>query len=156
MDPMEPVPWDDVIAVRGIPGEEVQPFVQRHVEEFDDGIDPAEAVERVYNDWKSSLGDERTLSDQGAAFLIAYLLEHRGAISLTDVEGVGGSLLDRRPEDERLRTLFHEEERTGWWIAIEYGVHHELVSRWLYEADIPLLWRNLGEETKAKVTERTV
>ncbi len=154
MDQMDPVPWEDVIAVRGVPGEELQPFVQRHAPDFDDET-PAEAVKTVYDDWKESLGENRTLDDQGAAYLIGYLLEHRGAIHLEAGDGFGGSLLERKPDDERLRTMFHEEELTQWWIAIECGVHYALVSRWLYEADIPLLARNLGEETMAKITERT-
>ena len=153
MDPMEPVPWTDVIAVRGIPGEAVQPFVQRDAPELPD--EPAKAVKIVYDDWKTSLGDDRTLDDQAAAYLIAYLLEHRGAIHLDETDALGGSLLERRPSDERLRELFHDQERTLWWIAIECGVHHALVSRWLYEADIPLCRRNLGEETMGLVDERT-
>lgn len=153
MDPMEPVPWEDVIAVRGVPGEELQPFVERHAADVADD-DPADAVKTVYDDWKVSLGDDRTLDDQGAAFLIAYLLEHRGAIHLDEADAPGGSLLDRRPDDERLRELFHERERTLWWIAIEYGVHYTLVTRWLYEADVPLLGRNLSEETARLIEER--
>ena len=153
MDPMGPVPWTDVIAVRGIPGEEVQPFVQRDAPELPD--EPAKSVKIVYDDWKTSLGDDRTLDDQAAAYLIAYLLEHRGAIHLDETDALGGSLLERRPSDERLRELFHDQERTLWWIAIECGVHHALVSRWLYEADIPLLRRNLGDETARLVDERS-
>lgn len=153
MDPMDQVPWEDVIAVRGIPGEELQPFVQRDAPDIE-GRSPAEAVKTVYDDWKETLGEDRTLDDQGAAYLIAYLLEHRGVIHLADTDAFGGSLLDRKPDDERLRELFHEEERTLWWIAIECGVHHSLVSRWLYEADIPLLARNLGDETAEKLAAR--
>lgn len=153
MDPMEPVPWDDVIAVRGIPGEEVQPFVGRHAPDLADES-PADAVEIVYDDWKGSLGDDRRLDDQGAAFLIAYLLEHRGVIHLTETGALGGSLIERRPDDEFLRELFHERERTMWWIAVECGVHHALVARWLYEADVPLLRRNLTEEIARRVDDR--
>ncbi|ELZ12214.1 hypothetical protein C479_05383 [Halovivax asiaticus JCM 14624] len=153
MDSTESVPWADVIAVRGVPGEELQPFVQRDAPDLD-GRSPAEAVKVVYDDWKETLGDERTLDDQGAAYLIAYLLEHRGVIHLDDTDAFGGSLLDRKPDDERLRELFHDEERTLWWIGVECGVHHSLVSRWLYEADIPLLARNLNDETVRKLPKR--
>ena len=155
MEPMEPVPWEDVIAVRGIPGEEDQPFVQRDVDDVADAH-PADAVKTVYDDWKETLGDDRGLDDQGAAYLIAYLLEHRGAIRLEEGDAFGGSLLDRRPDDERLRELVHERARPLWWIAIECGVHHALVTRWCYEADVPLLGRNFGEETTKKLAERAV
>ncbi|MFC3960082.1 hypothetical protein [Halovivax cerinus] len=153
MDSTEPVPWEDVIAVRGVPGEELQPFIQRDVPDVD-GLAPADAVKTVYDDWKGTLGEDRTLDDQGAAYLIAYLLEHRGVIRLDETDAFGGSLLDRRPDDEQLRDLFHEEERTLWWIAVECGVHYSLVSRWLYEADIPLLARNLADETAETLAER--
>lgn len=153
MDPMDPVPWADVIAVRGVPGEELQPFIQRDVADLD-GLAPADAVKMVSDDWTETLGEERTLDDQGAAYLIAYLLEHRGVIDLADAEAFDGPLLERKPDDERLRELFHEEGRTLWWIAVECGVHHALVSRWLYEADIPLLARNLTDETREKLAAR--
>jgi len=149
MDPMEPVPWEDVIPVSGTPGVELEPFVERHADDVR-GDPPADAVKTVYDDWKAERFEETGLSAQAAAFLIAYLLEHRGAI---EFDGPMPSPVDRRPDPDRLRELVHDEEKTLWWIAIERGVHYSLVTRWCYEADVPLLRRNFTDETFERIRD---
>lgn len=150
MDPMDPIPWADVLPVTGTPGVEVEPFVDRHADAVREDP-PAVAVKTVYDDWKDERVAETDLSAQAAAFLIAYLLEHRGAV---EFDGPMPSLVERRATPDRLRELVHDEEKTLWWIAVERGVHYALVTRWCYEADVPLLRRNFTDETFERIQER--
>ncbi|MFB6219177.1 MAG: hypothetical protein ABEH77_08405 [Halobacteriaceae archaeon] len=142
MSDLEPVPWDAIEAAVGPPADDVRPYVDALGEEVA-GEPPATAVKTVYDAWKGDLGEDRTTADQGAAYVIAYLLERRG-----HTEGV---LLDRKPGPERLRELFWEREHTLWWMAVETGVHYALVSYWLYEESVPLARRNLTTDTREQV-----
>lgn len=165
MGEFDPVSWDTVEAVLGAPTVEIGGYVDRLAPDVRDE-EPFVAVKTVYDAWKRDLGADRTLPDQGAAFVVAYCLERDGVISLDADEersagfgaragadaGVGvGSLVDRRPDRERLRELVWEREETMWWIAVRYGVHWTLVNHWLYEDDIPLMERNFGEESLARI-----
>lgn len=144
MDPMETVPWDVFELVMGRPGAEIEAFVERHTDAAP--ADPGAAEEAVYDAWNSELGGDRTVPAQGVAFLVALLLEEADAIDL--------GVTERRPSEERLREWFLESEWTCWYIAVKCGVHYCLVTRWCYEADVPLLWRTLAEETRVTVRDR--
>lgn len=150
MAEMDPVPWNDLEAVSGPPADELAAYVEAADESTES--DAFDAVKRVYDEWKADLGDDRSLPDQGAAFVVAYLLEREGVIDLAD--SPQGSLLARRPSADRLRELFWEREYTLWWMAVELGVHYSLVTVWLWEADVPLAERNLSDATKKQLEAR--
>lgn len=156
MADMDPVPWEDIEAAIGPPtATEVVEYVEEWQDETSllDPPEPYEGVKEVYDEWKSDLGEERQLSDQGAAYVITYLLERDRAI---DLRGRGqGTLLKRYPGKEQLRELFWDEEKTLWWMAVELGVHYSLVTFWLWEADIPLAERNLSDETVQQIAEES-
>lgn len=146
MGEFDPVSWAEVEAVSGPPAEDVTPYVEEMADEIAD-LPPDEAVRTIYDAWKAELGGERSTPDQGAAFVIAYLLEERGQVS----NEASWSVADRRPSAERLRELFWDEAETMWWIATRRGVHWALVSYWLWEDDVPLMERNLTAETAERV-----
>lgn len=60
-------------------------------------------------------------------------------------EDTAGPTLARRPEDETLEHWFWDEQQVPWWIAVRCGVHYSLVQYWLYEADIPVMRRNVPD-----------
>jgi hypothetical protein len=152
MADMDPVAWDDVEAATGPPS---ATGVMEYVEAFggeiaDDEFGSAyEAVKTVYDEWKTDQGEARSLPDQGAAFVVAYRLEHEGLLDLSD--SPQGSLVERHPGRDELHERFWDEEQTLWWMAVELGVHFSLVTFWLWEADIPLAERNLSDETMRQV-----
>jgi hypothetical protein len=150
---MNPVPWSEIEAASGPPS---ATEVEAYVEELGTDVrdrDAYEAVKTVYDEWKTDLGEDRQLPDQGAAFVIAYLLEREGLVDLSDAPQ--GSLVERQPETDRLRELFWEREQTMWWMAVELGVHYSLVTFWLWEADVPLAERNLSDETIRRIAVQT-
>jgi len=121
MTDLTPVPWADVEAAAGPPtATEVEEYVAELTSETSGADREAfETVKAVYDEWKADRGEERALSDQAAAFVVASLLEREGAIDLSDTPQ--GSLVERRPSAERLRERFWEREQTLWWIAVECG-----------------------------------
>jgi len=152
MADMDPVPWDEVEAATGPPAAaEVEPYVEELKDELADPDPPDdyEAVKMVYDAWKTDLGEERSLSDQGAAYVVTYLLERERIIDLRGRRQ--GTLLKRRPDPDELRERFWDDEQTLWWMAVESGVHYALVTYWLWEANVPLAERNLSDETLARV-----
>jgi len=155
MADMDPVAWDDVEAATGPPSAtEVEEYVEKHEAEMrrevaEHGLRNYETVKAIYDEWKDDLGEERSLPDQGAAYVIAYLLERK---RLADLRGRGqGTLIKRHPGRDELHERFWDEEQTLWWMAVELGVHFSLVTFWLWEADIPLAERNLSDETMRQV-----
>jgi hypothetical protein len=149
MADMDPVAWDDIEAATGPPSAaEVEEYVEAMRDDVAEG-NAYEAVKTVYDEWKTDLGEARSLPDQGAAFVVAYLLEREGVIDLSD--SPQGSLVERRPSEDRLRERFWDEEQTLWWMAVELGVHYSLVTFWLWEEDVPLAERNLSDETMRQV-----
>lgn len=58
-------------------------------------------------------------------------------------------MLDRRPDGETLREWFWEDEEVPWWLSVRLGVHYSLVVFWLWEDDVPLMRRNVPDETLA-------
>jgi len=138
----DPVEWAAIEAVSGPPADDVIPYVDRLRPEVRG--DPApDAVKTIYDAWKRELGEDRSTSDQGAAYVIRYRLERKGAIDAGD--DPAGSVVDRRPDEPRLREWFWENEETLWYVATRTGVHYALVSYWFWEDGIPLRERNLGE-----------
>lgn len=156
MADMDPVSWEEIEAISGPPAAtEVVPYVEQHEEEIRENVakhgpdDPYENVKTIYDEWKSDLGEDRQLSDQGAAYVITYLLERE---RFADLRGRGqGTLLKRYPGADELRERFWEREQTLWWMAVELGVHHSLVTFWLWKKDIPLAERNLSDETVQQI-----
>ena len=61
------------------------------------------------------------------------------------------SIVERRPETDRLEELFWERERTLWWIGLLVGVHPSLVTYWFYEDNIPLMERNFTEDSLEQI-----
>ncbi|UPV98886.1 hypothetical protein M0R88_10110 [Halorussus gelatinilyticus] len=153
MTELTPVPWEDLEAATGPPtATEVREYVAEMTGEVSDAEadrDGFETVKTAYDAWKTDRGEDRALSDQAAAFVVAYLLEREGVIDLSDAPQ--GSLVERRPSAERLRELFWEREQTLWWIAVECGVHYSLVTFWLWEDDVPLAERNLSDATQRQI-----
>jgi hypothetical protein len=152
MADMDPVAWADVEAATGPPAAtEVVEYVEAWLSEADLCYppEPYDAAKEIYDEWKTDLGEDRRLPDQGAAFVITYLLERERAI---DLRGRGqGTLLKRHPGADELREMFWEQEQTLWWMAVESGVHYSLVTYWLWEEDIPLAERNLSDETARRI-----
>lgn len=151
MGDFDPVSWETVEAAIGPPA----PAITASVDRFRDqiaGADPYDAVKVIHDALADTEGD-RTVPGLGDPFLIAYLLEKDGIIS-PDGDETGGdyrSIVERRPEDERLMELFWARERTLWWIGVLAGVHPSLVTYWFYEADIPLMERNYTAESMAQI-----
>lgn len=146
MGDFDPVPWAVVEATVGPPA----PEVTAHVEALEDevrGDSPYDAVKTIH-DALYAADVDRSVSSLGEPFVTAYLLERRG---LVDPDEEYRSLVDRRPDADRLEELFWERERTLWWIGLLRGVHPELVTYWCYEDGIPLMERNFGEETMAAI-----
>lgn len=155
MSDSERVPWDAIEAVSGRPAGDCLEYYESHVEELDLEGDAQTVLKRVYDAWKTDLGGERSTPDQGAAYVFAALLERDGHVDGGDLAPTLGpeSLSERRPDAETLEALFHDERLTAWQLAVRFGVHYSLVLVWLWEADAPLLRRNLTEETLAAVDE---
>ncbi|MCU4754516.1 hypothetical protein OB919_21535 [Halobacteria archaeon AArc-curdl1] len=152
MGTFDPVSWETVEATIGPPA----PEVTEHVEKMRDevyGIAPYDAVKTIHD---ALYADEvnRTVPNLGEPFVTAYLLEKQGIISPNDddaPENEYRSLVERRPDSERLRELFWERERTLWWIGVMAGIHPSLVTYWFYEDDIPLMERNFSEESLEQI-----
>jgi hypothetical protein len=143
----DPVQWDTIEAVRGAPAEQVTTYVERLRDSVAD--DPASAsIEAVYNEWKGDLGEERVPSDQGAAFLIAYLLEQEEVLNSeeTDDTTTYPSMIARRPSAGRLHEMFWDLEYPMWLMAVETGTHMSPIYHWLWEENIPLMERNFPEK----------
>lgn len=150
MSEFDPVPWDVIEATSGPPASEVTEMVETIGEDVADE-DPYDAVKAIHDALYDD-GVERTVPSLGEPFVTAYLLEREGIV--TPVEEGGReyrSLVERRPDRERLRELFWERERTLWWIGMLAGVHPSLVTYWMYEDDVPLMERNLTDESLAAV-----
>jgi hypothetical protein len=145
MTDLEPVSWDAIEAAVGPPADDVLPYVEALADEVA-GDPPAVAVKTVYDAWKAGLGEDRSTDDQGAAYVIAYLLERQSALG-----DWSHSLTGRKPGRERLHELFWEREHTLWWMAVEAGVHYTLLTYWLYEESVPLARRNLTAETREAI-----
>lgn len=150
MDAFDPVSWDTIEGVRGPPAAAVTERVEAMASEID-GEDPYVAVKAIH-DALATGTEERSVSGLADPFITAYLLEQRGVIS-ADTAKEYDSLVDRRPSTERLRELFWEEQRTLWWIGVVTGVHPSLVTYWCYEDDIPLMERNITEDTMEQIRE---
>lgn len=151
MGKFDPVSWKAIEAVHGPPAREIEEYVDRLAESVGE-CDPYDAVKTIHDALSADLDDaDRTVPGLGEVFVTAYLLEKRGIIAVDDAEREYRSLLDRRPDSERLEELFWERKRTLWWIGILVGVHASLVSYWLYEDDVPLMERNLPADTMAQV-----
>ncbi|WP_435152216.1 hypothetical protein [Haladaptatus sp. DFWS20] len=148
MDEFDPVQWTDIDRAFDRTFYDCPEAFETHRDEFNVGW--WSGMKRVYDSWKTEYkrdGDP----DQGAAFLLSYFAERDEVATTPGGESVG--LLDRRPDENTLQTWFWGEKRTMWAIAIRTGTHFELVKYWLRENQIPLQWRNFGEESKARLRQ---
>jgi len=148
MADLDPVHWDDVVAVTGPPGEHVEARVDAMADDLR-GRTPYEAVKAVHDSLAADPDADAGPPDQGEVFLVAYLLERDGLVDPDD--GPLPSVADRRPDDESLRATFWDPPRTMWWVAVRLGVHWTLVRYWLYEASVPLRERTFTPETLAEI-----
>lgn len=149
MGDLDPVEWDEVLAVVGPPA----PVVEERVAELGPdlrGEDPYEAVKAVHDALASDPDAAPTPPDQAEVEITTYLLEKRGVVAF---ESEDASVLARRPDPDRLRELSWDPPRTMWWLGVRLGVHWATVRYWLYEDGIPLKERNFGAETMAAVRE---
>lgn len=150
MGDFDPVTWDAIEAAFGPPAPEVTEYVDRLRDEVYEK-DPFDAVKTIHDALYDDEVD-RTVPSLGEPFITAYLLEREGVI---DPEAASEreyrSLVDRRPDGERLRELFWERERTLWWIGLLTGVHPSLVNYWFYEDDVPLMERNFTAESMDRI-----
>ncbi|SDQ98024.1 hypothetical protein [Natronobacterium texcoconense] len=151
MGKFDPVQWETVEEATGPPADEVTTHVERLQDEVYDA-DPYEAVKTIHDALYAEDVD-RTVPSLGEPFVTAYLLEKEGIITPGDDEADGEyrSLVDRRPDRDRLEELFWERERTLWWIGLLTGVHPSLVTYWCYEYDVPLMERNFSEESLERI-----
>lgn len=151
MGAFDPVPWETAVAAVGPPAPEVTEHVERLRDEVYDET-PYDAVKAIHDALYADDVD-RTVPALGEPFVTAYLLEKRGIIAPGD-DGSGSeyrSLVERRPDTDRLEELFWGRERTLWWIGLLVGVHPSLVTYWFYEDDIPLMERNYTEESMERI-----
>lgn len=148
MAALDPVHWDDIVAVSGPPGERVEARIEAMADDLADR-DAYDAVKAVHDSLAADPDANAGPPDQGEVFLVAYILERDGLSDPGD--GPLPSVAGRRPDDETLRAAFWDPPRTMWWVAVRLGVHWSLVRYWLYEASIPLRERNFTPETLAEI-----
>lgn len=147
MGALDPVSWDAIEAVAGPPAPEVTARVEARGEDLR-GEDPYVAVKTIHDELAGETGPDAAVPDQGEVFITTYLLERDGVIT---PDGDVPSIVDRRPDEERLRELFWGETLTMWWIAVLTGTHWALVRYWLHEDGVPLRERNFSAETVAEI-----
>lgn len=154
MGELDPVHWDVIEAAVGPPAPEIESFVERMRDDVRDA-EPYVAVKAVHDALDEALGEDLAVAGQGEVYLVTYLLEKEGVIDPGAGAAARGlpSLVDRRPDGDRLRELFWEPERTMWWLGIQLGVHWALVRYWLYEADIPLRERNFPPAAMERIRD---
>lgn len=146
MDPKAPVPWDALEAVRGEP--QLRAVFDAHREEVADAESAEAAVDRLERVRRDQY--DVASPDQGTAFVFAYLAETELGMSV-DPPGDLPSLAARKPDDDTLERLFWDEEQVPWWTAVRCGVHYTLVIYWLWEADVPLMRRNIPDHQFAQI-----
>lgn len=151
MGDFDPVSWETIEGTFGPPASEVVEHVDRMKDEVYDK-DPYDAVKTIHDALYADDID-RTVPNLGEPFITAYLLEKKGIITPSNDDAGSNyhSLVERRPNSERLRELFWERERTLWWIGLLAGVHPSLVTYWFYEDDIPLMERNHSEGSMEQI-----
>lgn len=151
----DPVPWAVYEDALGAPATEVERVVERvvvdHAADPELDADPYDIVKSVHDTLDADFDpDERSVPGLGDPFVAAYLLEKHGVVAV-GADSAFVSLVDRRPSDDRLHELFWNREYTLWWIGVLTGVHAALVTYWCYEANVPLMERNLSAESLAAV-----
>ncbi len=146
MDDFDPVQWNDIDRAFDRTFYDCPQAFETHRGEFDHGWWPG--LKRVYDRWKTAY-KRNGEPDQGAAYLLSYLAELDGVATVPEDELP--VLLDRKPGREILKKWFWDEEQTMWAIAVRTGTHFALVKYWLREEDVPLQWRNFGDESKSRL-----
>lgn len=96
----------------------------------------AESLQYLLNRLNDRYGSHPTTE---AAYMFTYKLEKEGYGELTQEDNAEMlPVMERKPPDETLKRLYHEEERTRAEIAVRRGVHKEIVTKWLLDAEIPI------------------
>ncbi|MFC4550799.1 MULTISPECIES: ParB/RepB/Spo0J family partition protein [Halorussus] len=90
--------------------------------------------------------------EQGDAFVFAYFLESDGEISCSDSSSAEpNSLVQRKPDKSTLEEWYWEHNRTPQMIAVQLGVHADLVDYWLFEDEIPKRKNDFGQATQEQI-----
>lgn len=150
MEPTDPVPWEPLAELGAHTCLQCEAVFEERRSDLDADWDRETAVRRLYEWWHDAYGDE-VGAEQGGAYVFAYLLEREGLVQPDDGSTVPASLLARRPDDATLERWVWEDEQVFWWIAVRCGVHYSLVQYWLYEADIPVMRRNVPDRLLEQV-----
>lgn len=154
MAPTDPVPWEPLVDLGQHTCLQCEAVFEDRRGDLDPGWDRETAVDRLYEWWHDRHGDDLG-NEQGGVYVFAYLLEREGLVEPGVEPTVGGgvpaSLVARRPDDATLERWFWDAEQVPWWIAVRCGVHYSLVQYWLYEADVPLMRRNVPDRLLEQV-----
>lgn len=151
MGEYDPVSWETIEAVDGPPAPEVTEIVEEMRDAVHDET-PSDVVKAIHDGLYAD-ERERTVPSLAEPFITAYLLENEGVLDPNGAEREYRSIVEHRPDPDRLRELFWEQERTLWWIGLLVGVHPALVTYWFYEDDIPLMERNLTDESLERIRD---
>ena len=150
----DPVPWAPLAELGQHTCLQCEAVFEARRGDLDPGWGAETAVGRLYAWWHEEYGED-VGTEQGGAYVFAYLLEREGLVDPADGPPVPGgtpaSLVDRRPEDATLERWVWEDEQVFWWIAVRCGVHYSLVQYWLYEAGIPVMRRNVPDRLLSRV-----
>lgn len=149
MGPTDPVPWAPLAELGAHTCLQCEAVFEDRRDELGGDRDRETAVARLYEWWHDAYGDE-VGAEQGGAYVFAYLLEREGIVDpgeqhAGDDAPLPASLIDRRPDAATLERWVWDDEQVFWWIAVRCGVHYSLVQYWLYEADVPLMRRNVPD-----------
>jgi hypothetical protein len=146
----DPIPWQPLVELGAHTCLQCEATFEDYRGQLDPDWDRETAVARLYEWWHDEYGPDRG-NEQGGAYVFAYLLEREGLVDPDDDGPIPASLVDRRPDDATLERWVWDDEQVFWWIAVRCGVHYSLVQYWLYEADIPVMRRNVPDQVLEQV-----
>ena len=157
MAPTDPVPWEPLVELGEHTCLQCEAVFEDCREDLDPEWDRETAVATLYEWWHDAYGDD-VGNEQGGAYVFAYLLERGGTVDPGEAPAVDGgapaSLRGRRRDDATLERWVWTDGQVLWWIAVRCGVHYSLVQYWLYEADVPVMRRNVPDRLLAEVDAR--
>jgi hypothetical protein len=159
MSATDPVSWDPLVELGVHTSLQCEALFERRRDDLDPDWDRETAVARLYEWWHETAGDDPG-NEQGGVYVFAYLLERERLVDPRKGPDAGDfaippAILARRPDDATLERWFWDEEQVPWWIAVRCGVHYSLVQYWLYEADIPVMRRNVPDQVLEQVDAMT-
>ncbi len=155
MDETAPVDWTQLEEVR--PEPTCRTVFDSHREDLAEFDTLQPAVNHLYEAYHEAYGPAQRVPDQVAAFVFAYLVELADIASLSETDSEVAAempaIMDRHPGEDELDRLIWEEETVPWWLAVRFGVHYSLIIYWMWEADIPLMRRNIPSETLGQIDD---